>query len=196
MEQMQIYWIRKPTDTDIFTQGYVGISNNIKRRFREHEKCRGTSAVLFSAINKYSWDWLVKGVIATETSREAAMALENTFRPTENIGWNIRAGGDTSPDTMLRMQSTQTTKDRSNAGKKGWENKTEADRKAHVAALQASWTRERRSEAARVRWNNRTPEQIRAIQDKAEATRKRNRETKRKAGTRVTGGHPQAPQTP
>jgi hypothetical protein len=33
-----VYWIHHPSHTDIFTQGYIGISNNVKNRFESHKK--------------------------------------------------------------------------------------------------------------------------------------------------------------
>ncbi len=31
-----VYWIRKVEHTNIYTEGYVGVSTNIERRWREH----------------------------------------------------------------------------------------------------------------------------------------------------------------
>ena len=31
-----VYWIHRPEHTDMFTQGYVGITKDIKRRFKAH----------------------------------------------------------------------------------------------------------------------------------------------------------------
>lgn len=89
---MYVYWVHLP-NSNIKTDGYVGITKNIDKRWYEHKstnKCK----IFKNAINKYKdkliWEVIYKGTI------EACNQLEQYFRPTPTIGWNIRAGGGNS----------------------------------------------------------------------------------------------------
>lgn len=91
-----IYWIRHTNHTCIKTQGYVGITKDIDKRWKEHKqyakapyvKC----AVIERAINKYD-DLLVWEVILDNVDKELAELIEFELRPVSNIGWNIAVGG-------------------------------------------------------------------------------------------------------
>lgn len=76
-----IYWVRLPEHTDIYTQGYVGVTPNFAKRMREHKH-------RFKAI----WDQVVMETILIA---EAAYcyAIEKKLRPGRNIGWNKSIGG-------------------------------------------------------------------------------------------------------
>ena len=54
-----VYWIHCSNHTDIFTQGYVGVTKRFERRIWEHLKLNGNT-YLKNAINKYGWDNLIK----------------------------------------------------------------------------------------------------------------------------------------
>jgi len=86
-----VYWIHRPEHTDMFTQGYVGITKNLKRRFKDHE-VRTTNEHLRHAINKYGWDNLVKEVILI-ADKSYCLMIELKLRATTSIGWNIAEGG-------------------------------------------------------------------------------------------------------
>ena len=47
-----VYWIHHPEHTDMFSQGYIGISEDTKRRFRDHQK-KNKSIHIKRAIEKY-----------------------------------------------------------------------------------------------------------------------------------------------
>ena len=59
---VSVYWIHHPEHTDMFTQGYIGITKDIKKRWSDHAKRTGNNHLLH-AIKKYGWDSLVKEVI-------------------------------------------------------------------------------------------------------------------------------------
>ena len=40
MAVCSVYWISHPTHTDIFSQGYVGVSKNAQKRFKQHFEIR------------------------------------------------------------------------------------------------------------------------------------------------------------
>jgi len=82
-------------NTDMFTQGYVGVSKDIKRRFRSH-KFRADNNHLKNAINKHGWDNLVKEVILI-ADKAYCLEVETKLRPANQIGWNVVSGGGNPP---------------------------------------------------------------------------------------------------
>jgi hypothetical protein len=82
----------------MFSQGYIGVSNNTKLRWHDHHVRTG-NAHLKRAIAKYSWDNLVKEVIVI-ADELYCLAVEFKLRSTDKIGWNITAGGGMPPSTL------------------------------------------------------------------------------------------------
>jgi len=91
-----VYWIHHPDHTDMFSQGYIGVSNDIGRRWESH-KNRTQNGHLKNAIKSYGWDNLVKKVILI-ADRWYCLMIETRLRPTNNIGWNHAFGGGCPPD--------------------------------------------------------------------------------------------------
>ena len=91
-----VYWIHHPDHTDMFSQGYIGVSNDISRRWESH-KNRTQNGRLKNAIKSYGWDNLVKKVILI-ADRWYCLMIETRLRPTNNIGWNHAFGGGCPPD--------------------------------------------------------------------------------------------------
>jgi group I intron endonuclease len=81
----------------MFSQGYVGISKNLTRRFHHHAK-RTQNAHLKNAINKYGWDNLIKQQILI-ADEKYCLDIEQKLRPANNMGWNIVMGGGKPPVT-------------------------------------------------------------------------------------------------
>ena len=90
-----VYWLRLPEHTDMFSQGYIGITNNIKRRWYKH-KSLTQNAHLKNAINKYGWDNLVKEIILI-ADNAYCLSIEKLLRPSKDMGWNIVEGGGMPP---------------------------------------------------------------------------------------------------
>lgn len=88
-----LYWIRLEEHTDIYSQGYVGITHNYKERMRQHKKNKKENH-FFNAIKKYGWDNLTKTVVVDGLNIEDALALERSYRPSSSIGWNSQQGGN------------------------------------------------------------------------------------------------------
>lgn len=88
-----IYWIHKPEHTDMFTQGYIGVTKRkALARWREHLRTTHRPELkIYLALAKY--DTLVFDVIVIGT-REYCQQIETSLRPTPNIGWNTAIGGD------------------------------------------------------------------------------------------------------
>ena len=87
-----VYWIRKETHTDVFSEGYVGISKAFSERMRYHKKNRKNTP-LTQAIKKYTWEHLVKEVLWDDLTQEEALLLEAKLRKAARIGWNLQQGG-------------------------------------------------------------------------------------------------------
>lgn len=90
-----VYWIHQPQHTNMFVDGYIGVSNNIKYRWNCHAK-RPSNVHLKNAIAKYGWDNLVKEIIVI-ADEDYCLDIELKLRPTDKIGWNVVAGGGKPP---------------------------------------------------------------------------------------------------
>ena len=90
-----VYWIRKDTHTDPYTEGYIGVTQDFKRRCRDHKagarSNRHPNAHLGRAIRKYA-NTLVYEILYLG-NREICFSLEEKFRPVPSIGWNLMSGG-------------------------------------------------------------------------------------------------------
>lgn len=99
-----VYWIHRPEHTDIFTEGYVGITNGKAReRWAEHRRSSRKNpdvhcVVINHAIRKHP-DLIYEVVVVADT-REYCERIEGLLRPTNNIGYNIARGG-MPVDTMM-----------------------------------------------------------------------------------------------
>lgn len=91
---MFVYWIHLKHHK-IKTDGYVGITNNPSRRWKEHQNLNKVSSVVCSAINKYKNEIVYE--IIFEGSQEACQHIEEYFRPLPEIGWNLVIGGGLPP---------------------------------------------------------------------------------------------------
>lgn len=101
MSISSVYWIHHPEHTDIFTQGYVGVSKRFERRIWEHLKLN-QNRYLKNAIKKYGWDNLIKEkVLIAEESY--CLDIESKLRPNDKMGWNLVKGGGMPPITKWNL---------------------------------------------------------------------------------------------
>lgn len=91
-----LYWIHLPEHMDIFTEGYVGITIDPIRRFREHRN-RGNQH-LKNALNKYG-DRIMFDIIIENHTVEYCKQIEEELRSEDNIGWNRVKGGGIPPNS-------------------------------------------------------------------------------------------------
>ena len=91
-----VYWIRKTEHTNIYTEGYVGVSTKVERRWREHvteaRANRHPNSFLCNVINKHYPDNLIFEIVYL-SNEDNCYKYEEMLRPETNIGWNLRSGG-------------------------------------------------------------------------------------------------------
>lgn len=96
-----LYWMHLKDNTDVFTQGYVGVTTRlIEVRFKEH------CSRFYNSYNPYNPLHLAFAKHGTENivltrlcvcTEKQAYELEKMFRPFEYMGWNTVEGGRVSP---------------------------------------------------------------------------------------------------
>lgn len=136
---MIVYWIREKTHTNIYKEGYVGITKGtLEERIRSHKKNKGSSIVAGKLRTgrdlKYS-------VVHEVDTLEEALELEALYRPTQNIGWNLQRGGEIGvepswydiPENKLKhsMKTSEATR-RGIAAKDSKEARAERARQNHL----------------------------------------------------------------
>lgn len=85
-----VYWIHYPDHTDPFLQGYIGVSRQFDIRLKQHTSY---SPIMRNRINKGA----IVEVLHSFETEDQAFLQEETYRPYENIGWNINKGGYKPP---------------------------------------------------------------------------------------------------
>ncbi len=106
--QHSVYWIHHPDHTDMFTQGYIGVSKFAEKRWEQHNKRTGNRHLRF-AIDKHGWDNLIKEVVLI-SSKAYCLMIELKLRAEDAVGWNIVKGGGYPP----------TSKKGQNMGRPSW----------------------------------------------------------------------------
>lgn len=88
-----VYWIKHKTlHNDVNTQGYVGITSEIKSRLKIHLLEAG-NRVLKSEFNRYGFDSFECVILHSNCNAFTAYNLEYSYRPYSNIGYNKKPGG-------------------------------------------------------------------------------------------------------
>lgn len=89
-----VYWIHTPQHTDMFNEGYIGITNQrVTDRWSDHKRHakQYDHLPIYRAIRKSE---LIFEVIVVGQTREYCQQIEAALRPTERIGYNLQRGGD------------------------------------------------------------------------------------------------------
>jgi len=94
-----IYSIRKNATDCPLTQGYVGCTNNASKRHHEHFHANAGNPSPLRGEIKDEWFFEVLAVCEDKTN---ALQVEYFYRPTPNIGLNVRAGGSHGGNTWLK----------------------------------------------------------------------------------------------
>jgi len=128
----EVYWIRLAEHTDMFSEGYIGItSKTTAERFKSHIKESKRRDRKRYRINNVVAKYL--DVLEVDTlvicSDDYAIELEAKLRPTPKIGWNITAGGQNVKlvrDVKETLAHTEEAKDKMRVlQKKSWQDNRE-----------------------------------------------------------------------
>lgn len=113
-----VYWIRHKDHTDIFSEGYIGVTTrSVATRYRKHLDSvnLGSAFTVHNAIRKYGEEIVVQTLL--EASDEYCYEIENKLRPLGVIGWNLAVGGTTAG--MLGRTHTEETRQKLSEINKG-----------------------------------------------------------------------------
>ena len=137
-----VYWIRHKNHTNLFSEGYIGISNNFDERLRNH-KSKPTNLHMKNAIKKYGWMNLIKERILIST-QDYCLMIEKQLRPNDFIGWNATKGGGMPPKSKKGMGKDRKLSDaikrKISAARTGKKFTSEVKEKIRQAAI-AQWAR-------------------------------------------------------
>jgi hypothetical protein len=124
-----VYWIAHKSHTDMFSQGYIGVSNNHTKRWYTHS-WKTENVHFFNAIKKYGWDNLDKKIVLIAEDGYC-LDIEKKLRPSKNIGWNIAMGGGKPPSATGKKfgPMSEATKAKVSASKKGFKHTPETEAK-------------------------------------------------------------------
>lgn len=119
LNEYLIYWIHNDKESDIYTQGYVGITNNLKRRLIEHRRHKD------KILNGRNAEIVLQG------EQEYCKEVEKILRPKKNIGLNIMSGGGMPPDVtgIKRSDETKLLMSLNNVGFRGRKHSEETRKK-------------------------------------------------------------------
>lgn len=134
-----VYWIKLREHSNLFIEGYIGISKDFEERMRAHKKNKRKSHLTY-AINKYGWYDLDKIILYEDLDLNDALSIEADYRPTENIGWNSQRGGEIGVNPEWYLLSTNK------------EQHSDATSKATKLGISLKDTTEARAERARHNW--------------------------------------------
>jgi len=87
-----LYWIKHKNHINPYSEGYIGISKDPLRRFKEHKNSRDNNKVKGAIQNGANIE-----IICSNLSLNEALELEKSYRPKELIGWNFCEGGQLPP---------------------------------------------------------------------------------------------------
>jgi hypothetical protein len=101
---MCVYWLRCEDHTDMFSQGYIGITKHGRqeRRLWEHKNVSQNSHLL-NALDKYD---VVQDILLI-ADEDYCKDIEQKLRPEINIGWNIVTGGGLPPSFKGKKRSAE-----------------------------------------------------------------------------------------
>lgn len=92
-----VYWIRLINHTDVFSEGYVGVTTQkVSYRFSQHlNQSKKSNLPLYNAIRKHGKEnIIVETVLIGDV--DYVYDVESLLRPSDRIGWNCAKGGDKS----------------------------------------------------------------------------------------------------
>ena len=110
-KEFTVYWIKLIDHHDLYSQGYIGVTDNIERRWKRHKKQvkvtdkKVNKRPLYRAFRALGLEKFELNVIASGLDRWSAYNIEFCLRPHENIGYNCAAGGNFSSPLLCSSLS-------------------------------------------------------------------------------------------
>ena len=99
-----VYWLKKPSHSNVLEEGYVGITSNLNDRLWQHRNSRYNPMVK----NLLAQSTTEVKILKQDLTLTDALAIERSLRPYENIGYNIIPGGSMPPSQKgKRMNGAQ-----------------------------------------------------------------------------------------
>ena len=146
-----VYWIRKQEHTDVFSEGYIGVtSRTAEERFKEHVDHSNSNSRKKSIIHK-AIKAIGKENLVVETILIAdewyCYDIENKLRPSELIGWNVAIGGS-KPPGVKGLPVSQETRDKLSKSLKGKRNSPEAIERTRQKLIGFKHTEETRAKVS------------------------------------------------
>lgn len=110
----ELYWIRTSEMTDMFTEGYIGITvGKASVRFSQHKVAAKNPEKqhlhIYKAFKKYGVENLILQVLVVG-SNEYVSSLEEKLRPRTNVGWNLAQGGQATGVGRIQSEETRRKK--------------------------------------------------------------------------------------
>jgi len=121
-----VYWIHNDKETDINTEGYVGVSGNFSKRLAAHKSGYGNKFVKNNLISN-SNSTIIE--IIFEGEEQACYDIEFKLRSNTNIGWNISEGGSKPPSPKGNKQRALKASSKLKGRKITWGDKISKARK-------------------------------------------------------------------
>lgn len=85
MKKYTLYWIRYPSHSDPYSEGYIGRTCNPKHRFSTHTNKS-------SALREHFDNGAEIQILYDGLSKKEVNDLEREYRPEPYIGWNVYPG--------------------------------------------------------------------------------------------------------
>lgn len=99
-----LYWLHLSSHTDVFTQGYVGVTTRlIDIRFKEHCSRFYNSYNPYNPLHLAFAEHGIENILKTRLcvcSANEVYDIEKIFRPFEYMGWNSAQGGKISQSAI------------------------------------------------------------------------------------------------
>lgn len=99
-----LYWLHLKDSTDVFTEGYVGVTTrSIDVRFKEHCSRFNNSYNPYNPLHMAFAQHGIENIVKTRLCvclADEVYKLEKLFRPFEYMGWNTVEGGKLSPKAI------------------------------------------------------------------------------------------------
>lgn len=99
MSECYVYWLRRPHENNVKTEGYIGITTNVSRRYKQH--CKNTINPKLRNIFEKDGD-IIQTHIIFSGNKEDCLIIEQQLRPANEIGWNLVKGSGAPPSQLGR----------------------------------------------------------------------------------------------